>query len=118
MMGSALYWPSPPPFAAVIGVSIPFFVLVSTMGVLISLVAIPLRGRMPRLAIRTGSGYALKTDSGKLRKPSSGLRRRIDFKLLKCLILRFVWRLSKLYHGSASFSTLAKPRIDRVNVPF
>jgi hypothetical protein len=35
------------PFGASIGVTFPFFVLVSAMGVLISLVAIPLRENVP-----------------------------------------------------------------------
>jgi hypothetical protein len=64
----------------VIGVTIPFFVLVSTMGVLISLVAIPLRGRMPRLSLRTGPGYILKMSQKTRPNPDSGLRPRIDFK--------------------------------------
>jgi hypothetical protein len=38
-----LLLPLPPPFAGAMGVTIPFFVLVSAMGVFISLVAIPLR---------------------------------------------------------------------------
>jgi hypothetical protein len=39
----------PPPFAEVIGVTFSFFVLVSVMGVVISLVAIPLRENVPIL---------------------------------------------------------------------
>ncbi|MGD0271767.1 MAG: hypothetical protein ABSB14_22050, partial [Candidatus Sulfotelmatobacter sp.] len=62
------------PFPLVIGVTIPFFVLVSTMGVLISLVAIPLRGRMPRLSLRTGPGYTWKTDVENPPQPGSEVR--------------------------------------------
>jgi len=40
------------------------------------------------------------------------------FKLLKCLILRFAWRLLKVYHGSACFSTPVQAGIGPVNVPF
>src|ERR1700674_4148978 len=85
------------------------------MGVLISLVAIPLRGRMPRLSLRTRLGYALKTESEKRPNPAPKCAPQNDFKLLKCLILRFVWRLLKLYHGRACFSTPGRPGIDAVN---
>jgi len=46
-----------PPPDEVIGVTIPFFVLVSAMGVLISLVAIPLRENV--LIFLVNSGYEL-----------------------------------------------------------
>jgi hypothetical protein len=56
---------------------------------LISLVAIPLRGRMPVFSLRTGPGYAPKTALEKPPQLRPVLRPGIDFKLLKCLILRF-----------------------------
>jgi len=74
-------------FTALIGVTFPFFVLVSTMGVLISLVAIPLRENVPIFSADPVSfcpENRLEIALGPTRlKP---LKK--DFKLLKFLILR------------------------------
>jgi len=56
----------PPPFPPVIGVRLPFLVFVSAMGVLISLVAIPLRENVPNFLCRCTAG-ALELLAGNLR---------------------------------------------------
>jgi hypothetical protein len=68
----------PPPFADVIGVTIPFFVLVSAMEV-ISLVAIPLRENVPIFSIKLDCksldfGWKFGLDSSPFQASLQGLQ--------------------------------------------
>src|SRR2546422_432078 len=84
------------------GVTFPFFVFVSTMGVLISLVAIPLRENVPDFALLFGPNYRAQSNRRFRLDPSSKSTPRLDFKLLKFRILRVDLRLHKLYHKKSS----------------
>jgi hypothetical protein len=97
--------------AVSMGVTFPFFVLVSAMGVLISLVAIPLRENVPIPSVNSGSvspGIRLEIPprTNRLEAPAK------DFKLLKFLILRVVLQLFELYHKSAFSGHREMGRID------
>jgi hypothetical protein len=83
------------------------------MGVLISLVAIPLRENVPIFALTSVlriSGIRLECLPGStaLKPPAK------DFKLLKFLILRVVLQLIKLYHKPLFLEPGEKRRIDSV----
>src|SRR5260370_11772997 len=75
--------------AALIGVTFPSFVLASTMGVLISLVAIPLRENVPNffwnsLLLEPGNRLETRPD------PAHPKARDTGFKLLKLQILKTI----------------------------
>src|ERR1700685_68172 len=94
---SALYSPLLPPVPGLIGVTFPFFVMVSAMGVLISLVAIPLRENAPNIFSRSRlEGTTKRARQASIGNAVSHIETRL--KSLKFLILRVSLLLKSLYH--------------------